>query len=69
MRKKCIPSSSSSIGFFMFCIMTIIIVYLLYCKSKPNVIVIHSPPTYQGLGERETGEREKEREIKEKEIP
>lgn len=69
MGKKSIPGSSSSFGssghsfghsfggtFILFCIMSIIIVYLLlYRKSEPNVIVIQtpSPSTYPGLGEKE----------------
>jgi len=60
MGKKSIPGSSSgsssSFGeiIILFCIMSIIIVYLLlYRKSEPNVIVIQTPSTYPGLGEKE----------------
>jgi hypothetical protein len=43
--KKCIPGlfCVGNMTFFMFCIMSLCIVYLLYRQNDPNVIVIQSP--------------------------
>jgi hypothetical protein len=43
--KKCIPGlfCVGNMTLFMFCIMSLFIVFLLYRQNEPNVIVINSP--------------------------
>jgi hypothetical protein len=47
MGKKCIPGlfCVGNMTLFMFCIMTLFIVFLLYRQNDPNVIVITSSPS------------------------
>jgi hypothetical protein len=44
--KKCIPGlfCVGNMTLFMFCIMSLFIVFLLYRQNEPNVIVITQPP-------------------------
>jgi hypothetical protein len=45
--KKCIPGlfCVGNMTLFMFCIMSLFIVFLLYRQNEPNVIVINSSPS------------------------